>query len=471
MDRDTDRMDKYSILVVDDDALFRTLCSDILTNEGFFVATASCGGDAIRMIENDEPVDIVITDLVMPDMDGVEVIHRVKQHNALIDVIVLTGHGSIGSAVEALKNGAFDYIRKPLDEHELLHAVKSCVDNRKLIEENQEIKRSLRLFEVTRQITTMIEVNRLYDLILDALMQTVPADSGFIAFYEEGGSTLAIKAVRHLRLEDAERLVKGLKSRFDGLGGVVSILADEIKGEAQDATDGYGAVLIAPLLKGGAKTGFAVAIRRAPAGYGRKDLESASFIAEHASAAMENARKYAEAKGMAYIDSLTGLYNSKYLDMALEKEIKRAERTTLPITVLFLDLDNFKLVNDRNDHLVGSKVLIEISRVFLNSVREIDTVIRYGGDEFVFILVGADVNVAMKAAERIRRNVEAHEFLNEDGLKLKVTASIGAAAYPTHSRDKRELVKLADRAMYEAKDASRNTVCIAAVPNPAKDPG
>ncbi|MBI5902645.1 MAG: response regulator, partial [Deltaproteobacteria bacterium] len=113
-------MDKYRILVVDDDALFRTLCSDILTNEGFFVSTASCGGDAVRMIENDEPIDIVITDLVMPDMDGVEVIHRVKQHNALIDVIVLTGHGTIGSAVEALKNGAFDYIRKPLDEHELL---------------------------------------------------------------------------------------------------------------------------------------------------------------------------------------------------------------------------------------------------------------------------------------------------------------------------------------------------------------
>lgn len=464
-------MDKYRILVVDDDALFRALCSDILTNEGFFVSTASCGGDALQMIENDEPIDIVITDLVMPDMDGVEVLHRVKQHNALIDVIVLTGHGTIGSAVEALKNGAFDYIRKPLDEHELLHSVRSCVENRKLIEENQEIKRSLRLFEVTRQITTMIEVNRLYDLILDALIQTVPADSGFIAFYEEGGSTLEIKAVRHLRLEDGERLVKGLKSRFDGLSGATSIRADDIKGGAQDVTEGCGSFLVAPLLKGGAKTGFVIAIRRASVGYGRKDLESASFIAEHASAAMENAQKYAEAKGMAYIDSLTGLYNSKYLDMALEKEIKRAERTMLPITVLFLDLDNFKLVNDRNDHLVGSKVLIEISRVFLNSVREIDTVIRYGGDEFVFILVGADGNVAMKAAERIRRNVEAHEFLKEEGLNLKVTASIGAAAYPAHSRDKRELVKLADRAMYEAKDASRNTVCIAVAPNPAKDPG
>jgi len=463
-------MDKYRILVVDDDAFFRILCSDILTNEGFLVVTASRGSDAIKMIEDDEPIDLVITDLVMPDVDGVEVLHRVKQHNALIEVIVLTSYGTIGSAVEALKNGAFDYIRKPLDEHELLHSVRSCVENKKLIEENQEIKRSLRLFEVTRQITTMLDVNRLYDLIIDALMQTVDAESGIIAFYEEGGKTLDIKAVRRLRSEDGEKLVKALKNRCDGLNGVTAVQAPEVKCEMEAVTGEYGALLIAPLLKGGSNSGFVISLRRAAGdGYGRKDIESASFIAEHASVAMENAQKYAEAKGMAYIDSLTGLYNGKYLDMALEKEIKRAERTMLPITVLFLDLDNFKLVNDRNDHLVGSKVLIEISRVFLNSVREIDTVIRYGGDEFVFILVGADDNMALKAADRIRKNVEAHEFLKEDGLRLKVTASIGIAAYPVHSRDKRELVKLADRAMYEAKDASRNTVCVAPAPQHAKD--
>ncbi|MEK7773709.1 MAG: diguanylate cyclase, partial [Deltaproteobacteria bacterium] len=400
-----------------------------------------------------------------------EVLHRVKQHNALIEVIVLTSHATIGSAVEALKNGAFDYIRKPLDEDELLHSVRSCVENKKLIEENQEIKRSLRLFEVTRQITTMLDANRLYDLIIDAFMQTVDADSGIIAFYEEGGKTLDIKAIRHMRLEDGEKLVKALKNRCDGLNGAAVVQASDEKCEPEAVAGGYGALLIAPLLKGGSNAGFVISLRRSVMdGYGRKDMESASFIAEHASAAMENAQKYAEAKGMVYIDSLTGLYNGKYLDMALEKEIKRAERMTLPVTVLFLDLDNFKLVNDQNDHLIGSKLLIEISRVFLNSVREIDTVIRYGGDEFVFILVGADDNVALKAANRIRKNVEAHEFLKEDGLTLKVTASIGVAAYPTHSKDKRELVKLADRAMYQAKDASRNTVCVAAPPQRANDP-
>ena len=99
-------MSKGRILVVDDDAFFRVLCSDILTGGGFFVRTASTGKEAVALVEA-EGFDMVITDLVMPDMNGIEVLGRVKQYNALVDVIVITGHGSIESAIDLVKEGAF----------------------------------------------------------------------------------------------------------------------------------------------------------------------------------------------------------------------------------------------------------------------------------------------------------------------------------------------------------------------------
>jgi len=155
-------MSKGRILVVDDDAFFRVLCSDILTGGGFFVRTASTGKEAVALVEA-EGFDMVITDLVMPDMNGIEVLGRVKQYNALVDVIVITGHGSIESAITALKNGAFDYIMKPLNEDELLHTVESCLEKRKLLEENQEMRQSLRLFEVSRAITSTLDIIKLYN--------------------------------------------------------------------------------------------------------------------------------------------------------------------------------------------------------------------------------------------------------------------------------------------------------------------
>ena len=109
-----------------------------------------------------------------------------------------------------------------------------------------------------------------------------------------------------------------------------------------------------------------------------KDAKYASFIVEHSAGAFENAQKYAEAKEMAFIDSLTNLYNAKYLDNALDKELKRADRLMMPVTVLFLDLDNFKRINDQNDHLVGR--VLSRSEDPPEMRPEVDTVIRYGGD-------------------------------------------------------------------------------------------
>ncbi|MBI5453757.1 MAG: diguanylate cyclase [Deltaproteobacteria bacterium] len=465
-------MSKGRVLVVDDDAFFRVLCSDILTSGGFFVKTATTGVEAVNIVEN-EPVDIVITDLVMPDLDGLEVLQRTKQHNTLIDVIVVTGHGSIETAIEALKTGAFDYIRKPLNEDELLHTVNSCMEKKKLLEENQEMRQSLKLFEVSRAVTATLDISKLYNVTLDALLQIVPGEAGIIFFYEDEMKKLDIKAIRHLGLYSGERVVEVFKHRYErelkGLSNISVIPRAELDSDEEALSD-FNSFLIAPLVKGQSTIGFILILSKGEKEvYSLREIKNATFIVEHAAGAFENAQKYAEAKEMAFIDSLTNLYNAKYLDNALDKELKRADRLMMPVTVLFLDLDNFKRINDQNDHLIGSRVLVEVGKILLKCVREVDTVIRYGGDEYVVILVDADYDVAMRVAERIRLSIEKHKFIEEDGLDLHITASIGIATYPIHTKDKKELLKIADKAMYRAKDISRNVVYLAPVPGaPAK---
>jgi diguanylate cyclase (GGDEF)-like protein len=465
-------MGNASVLVVDDDAFYRELSGEILRGAGYDVFAASSGVEAIGIIETG-PVDIVITDLVMPGLGGLEVIRKVKQVNALTDVIVVTGHGTMETAIEALKAGASDYIQKPINEGELLHAVAGCVEKKRLLEENQEMRQSLRLFEVTRGIASTLDEDRLCHISLDAFLQVVPMDAGVLVSCADDMSKVEVRSLRRLDLSAGERLAALFKENYrEALlaagkdPGAAAVSMSALNAGEDPALKGYSTLLCAPLMHGARAGGFLIALRgRGAVAYAERDLRNAAFIAEHAAQAFENARRYSEARGMAFIDSLTNLYNAKYLEMALDNEIKRADRLLMPLTVLFLDLDRFKLINDRHDHLVGSRVLVEMAGVLLKCVREVDTVARYGGDEYVVILVGADTDVAMKVAERIRDTVEKERFLAEDGLDIRTTVSIGVASYPLHTRQWRELLKAADKAMYMAKALSRNVVCLAPPPD------
>ncbi len=466
-------MGKGVILVADDDAFFRTICSDILTGGGYSVVTAPSGTRALEIVNN-EVVDVVITDLVMPDLSGLDVLEGAKQHNALTDVIVITGHGSIDSAITALKKGAFDYITKPVHEDELLHTVNSCMEKKKLLEENTEMRQSLKLFEVSWAVSNTLEREKLYQASLDAMLQIVPSDAGFLINYNAETKKLGIKGSRHLEPKEGARIVRAVKDAYGKdlktirkitSASTVDLLGVESKGEKDTIASLYGSLLIVPILSATMPVGFVFALsKEGRKVYEDREMKYAAFVAEHISIAFENARKFEEAQKLIFVDSLTNLYNGKYLDKILEKEIKRADRLNLPLTLLFLDIDNFKKINDKNDHLVGSRVLVEMGGILLKCVRDVDTVIRYGGDEFVIILVDADYDSGFMVADRIRASVEENIFLHEEGLEVKVTVSIGLATYPVHTKGKKELIRMADMAMYSAKDASRNAVFLAPLP-------
>lgn len=166
------------------------------------------------------------------------------------------------------------------------------------------------------------------------------------------------------------------------------------------------------------------------------------------------------AKSLSYKDHLTPLYNQKYLSIALDREIYRAQRYDRPFSILFFDVDNFKRVNDSHGHLTGSQIISDLGRLLEKEIRESDYGFRFGGDEFVALLVETSAKDAEIIAERVRKRVESHVFKanNEDH---RITISVGVATYPDHGSTREEILSLADKAMYYGKRATKNIVYVA----------
>ncbi len=164
-------------------------------------------------------------------------------------------------------------------------------------------------------------------------------------------------------------------------------------------------------------------------------------------------------------DDLTSLYNSRYLNQVLRRESKRASRSGRPLSLLFLDLDGFKAVNDTHGHLCGSRALVEAATVIKGCARETDVPARFGGDEFALVLPDTGSEGAVSVAERVRERIAAHPFLKKsDGLDVRLTASIGVATLPDVAASAEELIKAADTAMYRVKDQGKNGVILAKEP-------
>ena len=178
--------------------------------------------------------------------------------------------------------------------------------------------------------------------------------------------------------------------------------------------------------------------------------------------ALANAVRIAEAERLSQTDDLTKLHNARYLRQFLLNEIRRARRYGSSVAALFLDLDDFKQINDVYGHLVGSHVLMEMAAVILSSIRDTDAVARYGGDEFVIVLPDTGTELAGQVAERIRQKITRHMFNGGRRLQLSLTASFGVAAFPKHASSPQQLIACADTAMYEAKAANKNCVRFAA---------
>jgi diguanylate cyclase (GGDEF)-like protein len=186
-----------------------------------------------------------------------------------------------------------------------------------------------------------------------------------------------------------------------------------------------------------------------------------SVMLEGPALALDNALRLRRSEALSVTDDLTQLYNSRYLNQVLRREAKRASRSGRPLSLLFMDLDGFKSVNDSHGHQAGSRALVEAAAVIKRCARETDVVARFGGDEFAIILPDTGSEGASQVGERVRERLCAHPFLAGYGLSLHMTASVGVATLPDVAASAEELVRAADMAMYQVKDSGKNGVRIA----------
>ncbi len=450
------------ILTIDDEENIRDSFRLFLEDFEYTVIEACNGREGIEKIQQEKP-DLILCDLRMPDVDGLEVLQFLKDQELNIPIIVVSGTGVIGDAIEAIRRGAWNYLLKPIqDMSVLLHAISQALERAQLLDENRAYQEHLEE-EVSRRTEalqkTMQELNQshqkvqeneekyrlifenlqdvYFEILLDGMIYEIsPSISHFSLYQREEVLGENIETL-FPSTQNRERLLELLRNNS-------SVTDYEIYLQDSDGT------LIPCSLN---------------ARY--QDVEGGSQDKICGTLRDITERKQAEARieYLAYFDALTELPNRRLLLDRLEQNISRARRHKHFGAMLFLDLDRFKNINDSLGHPVGDALLKEVSTRLTIDLRNEDTVSRLGGDEFVMLMsdLGNDpINAAAMAqqkAETIQARL-AEKYLISDHV-LHVTPSIGVAMFPSsddNSETGNDILRYADTAMYRAKDDGRDTI-------------
>jgi diguanylate cyclase (GGDEF)-like protein len=451
------------VLVVDDNRLIQEMARDALAG----CARIECCGsaeEALSALER-EPADLVLSDLEMRGLSGLDLLERVRRNHPGTEFVLVTAHASVDSAVGALRMGAADYLQKPLQAPQLVRVVERVLSHRRLLQENDRLRSTLRTVESCRTLLNCLEAGEIYAVALDLLLPALSRERGLALFRRSdlpGSDGVAFRGFSEDEAGTLRELLVEVKptAELDATASV-SVLGDSpVHEKLHEAGIPAGPILSVPLRGRESQLGvlwvFEDGVPFDPA-----EIEQARLIAAHATLALSNAERFSRAQERAFVDDVTEVYNARYLLQATEHEIQRAERYGKELCVLFLDLDRFKLVNDRYGHLVGSRVLRRLSEVLQECIRQVDTLARYGGDEFTILLEDTGIEGGRAVAERIRRTVAETIFEGGRSAPVRLTISIGVATYPQHSQDRDGLLDLSDKAMYLAKSRGRNQVCAA----------
>ena len=248
----------------------------------------------------------------------------------------------------------------------------------------------------------------------------------------------------------------GISRIIDNVDTDVTILTQDI------FSPDIGSLIAVPFLRRGKVLGLICAFRDRPKRFQFSDLKLFNSVAEHLAVAMENARLFEETKQMAITDGLTGLYNKRFFLDVMQSEVERAKRCEHDLSLIMMDIDNFKHYNDTNGHPAGDVLLKELATLIQDAIRKVDIPCRYGGEEFVVILPETAKHDAKIVAEKLVAIVNSHPFLHADDQPMGfVSVSMGLATFPQDGADEDDLVCKADEALYTAKTSGKNKVVLA----------
>jgi len=450
------------VLIVDDKRADRELARAALEEMARVecVRSADEGLAALRR----ERADLLIADLSLRGSNGLDLLARVRREQPGTDVLIVTTNASVDSAVGALRMGAADYLRKPVTAEELSLAVDRVLARRRLLEENVRLRDALQTVESCKALTDCLDPGEVYTVALELLLHALWRKRGIALFNRSYQSMPDSAAFRGFSESQAVRLRELLVGEKPISVASIPEIDEWSSGPLFDAFATAGVetdrALTVPV-RGQESDAGVLWVLGDGVPFEDSDFERAMIVAGHAAASLDNAVRYSQAKAKAFIDDVTELHNARYLHHQIEHELRRAERYGSPLSILFLDLDHFKRVNDQCGHLVGSRALKELGRVLSACVREVDTVARYGGDEFTIILADTPLARGQEVAERIRTTVEQAPFDGGRAGTLSVTVCVGVSSFPEHGRERETLLSAADKAMYRAKSLGRNRVCTA----------
>jgi diguanylate cyclase (GGDEF)-like protein len=326
------------------------------------------------------------------------------------------------------------------------------------------VERRDALLDIVRAVNTTLEPPKIAELLVDRAATWVPAPCWAVVS-SDLSAQLSVLA-DHGLTPDMGPAVYAIANWVMSRGQ--EFVSADLHRDTRVHNSAVGAVVAFPLSCRGRKVGALIGLDSlASAREPRLSvsmLRAVRILLEPAAVALDNAILLKRAEALSVTDDLTNLFNSRYLNIVLRRETKRASRNGRPLSLLFIDLDGFKGVNDTHGHLFGSRALVEAAAVIRGSARETDVVARFGGDEFALVLPDTGGEGAFAVGERIRDRIADHKFLAGDGLDIHLTASVGVATLPDVAASAEELVQAADKAMYQVKDSGKNGIQAAADP-------
>jgi len=339
-----------------------------------------------------------------------------------------------------------------------LRIVKTYVDQAALALENASLLKRLNqkinyltlLSQINRNITSFLEIEKLLKKSAEVLKNSFNYQYVYIGVFTDDKIIGDFSVSDDFKIfpEFFEKNVKIEKLKKDK-----NVIIDNVPSDENIKSEIY-----IPLKKKGVLLGFIRIGSLKSFDFNNEEIEVLKQVSTQLAIAIENAKLYKKIYELAYRDDLTGFYNYRYIDEPLEKIIQDAKEKKYPVSVIFMDIDHFKWVNDQYDHLVGSRTLSLVARRIKKYLPSGTISIRYGGDEYILVLPEKDLKDAVEFAEFLRKKISERDFVINKKYNVKIRASFGVSSFPDPSKSKEELIRDADIAMYKVKEVCRNNV-------------